>query len=109
MEKTVDVDPFNAEIQSSAVKECAKGSLSASDFTFEKDEDEEQREWDEGYHEDDESNPKDELDLLKKITIGDRRSTRQRAATKRKGYCLDSSLLPHNWKRTVTLRRSLQH
>jgi hypothetical protein len=73
---TVKVDPFSKEVQKKAVLECAKGQLTAFDFVYEKSEEEPDINIDIEYESDDEV--EDELDLMKQITIGTRRSTRQK-------------------------------
>ena len=87
---TLNIVPFDEKVQREAVVECVRGQLTAFDYTHEKNEEEEYQEWDD---EDSEDESKDELDLMKQITIGSRRSSRKRKEAKRKGYCIDSSFI----------------
>jgi len=75
-----------------AVEEAAKGQLQAYGFIPEGEEieDEDPDQWDE----ESEDEEKDELDLMKEVVIGTRRSTRKRTERRDIGsYCIDSSAL----------------
>jgi hypothetical protein len=87
LSETLKVDPFDEAVQKQSVLECAKGQLTAFDFKYEKEEEEKELDWES------EEEEEDELDLMKQITIGTRRSGRQRKEAARKGYCIDTSLV----------------
>ena len=98
MNQQLNIDPFDPAVQQKAVDECMAGHLIAHDFKFEnktedKDNDEEKQNFKET--EEEECDEKeDELDLMKKIVFGERRSGRKRKDTSRTiSYYIDSSAI----------------
>lgn len=98
MNQDLNIDPFDSAVQQKAVDDCMAGHLVAHDFKFEKkkednDNDEEQQNCKETeINSSDEE--RDELDLMKKIVIGERRSSRKRKDRSRTvSYFIDSSAI----------------
>ena len=91
LKEELQIDPFDVTVQKAGTLECIEQKLKANNFTFDKDDSEAEKS---DVESDMSDNEKGEFDLMKKITFGERRSSRKKPEQRKKiGYFLDSSAI----------------